>query len=53
MPSRPLFEGDTALNLRNADLPDVEEAISAVEDFLANTNTPQPLPGTCQVDCVN
>ena len=34
MPSRPLFEGYTALNFRNAVLPDVEEAISAVENFL-------------------
>ena len=34
MPSRPLFEGDTALNLRNAVLPEIEQAISAIEDFL-------------------
>ena len=31
---RPTFEGDTALNLRNAVLPDVQQAIAAVEDFL-------------------
>ena len=34
MPSRPLFEGDTALNLRHAVLPEVEQTISAAEDFL-------------------
>ena len=34
MPTRPPFEGDTALNLRNAVLPEVEQAVSAVEDFL-------------------
>ena len=34
MPSRPLFEGDTALTFRNAVLSDVEQAIWAVEDFL-------------------
>ena len=34
MPSRPLFEGDTALNLRNAVLPEVEQAISAIEDLI-------------------
>ena len=34
MPTRPPFEGDTALNLRNAVLREVEQAVSAVEDFL-------------------
>ena len=34
MQPRPPFEGDTALNLRNAVLPDIEHAITAVEEFL-------------------
>ena len=34
MPSRPPFEGDTALNLRNAVLPEVEQAVQVVEEFL-------------------
>ena len=31
---RPSFEGDTALNIRNVLLPDIEKAIQAVETFL-------------------
>ena len=34
MQTRPPFEGDTALNLRNAVLPDVEQAIAAIEALL-------------------
>lgn len=34
MPSRPKFEGDTALNLRHAVLPEVEHAILVLKDFL-------------------
>ena len=31
---RPSFEGDTALNIRNVLLPDIKNAIQAVETFL-------------------
>ena len=31
---RPQFKGDPVLNLRHAVLPDIEQAIAAVEDFL-------------------
>ena len=34
MPTRPRFEGDTALNLRHAVLPEVEQAVQVVEEFL-------------------
>ena len=34
MQPRPQFEGDTALNLRKAVLPDIEQAIASVEEFL-------------------
>ena len=34
MPSRPKFEGDTALNLREAVLPEIEDAVAALEHFL-------------------
>ena len=34
MQSRPKFEGDTALNLREAVLPEIEHAVAVLEDFL-------------------
>ena len=34
MPSRPKFEGDTALNLREAVLPEIEDAVAVLEHFL-------------------
>ena len=36
---RPKFEGDTALNLRHAVLPEVEQAIKTVEAFLEYEHT--------------
>ena len=34
MQSRPKFEGDVALNLRNVLLPEIEGAVSVLEHFL-------------------
>jgi len=34
MSTRPKFQGDPVLNLRHSVLPEIEQAIAAVEDFL-------------------